>query len=107
MAVDTHVAAVVVAVAVFLLSPDMATRSQLGDYLSGFASAIAFIWLIAAYLQQGRELRLQRQEIAFQRQSLDLQREEFKKMGKYAGLEQIAHLLERFDESLKTTRTLQ
>ena len=89
------------AIAVFALAPDMTTRSQLGDYLSGFANAIAFIWLIAAYMQQGRELGLQRQEIALQRQSLNLQRDELKKMGKYAGLAQVAHLLEQFDQSLK------
>ncbi len=93
--------ALVAALAVFLIAPDMTTRSQLGDYLSGFASTIAFIWLIAAYLQQGHDLRLQRHELSLQREALDLQREELKKLGKYAGLEQVAHLLEQFDESLR------
>jgi hypothetical protein len=93
--------AAVAATAVFILSPDMATRSQLGDYVSGFASVIAFIWLVAAYLQQGRELKLQRNEITLQRQSLELQREELKKMGKYAALAQIAHFLEQFEQSLR------
>lgn len=95
------IAALLGSIAVYVLSPDMTTRGQVGDYLSGFASAIAFIWLIAAYLQQGRDLRLQRQELALQRQSLDLQREELKKLGKYAGLEQISHLLDQFDLSLR------
>lgn len=89
------------AVVVYALSPDMNTRSQLGDYLSGFAGAIAFIWLVAAYLQQGHELRLQRQELSLQRQSLNLQRDEVRKLGKYAALEQVARLLEQFDLSLR------
>ena len=91
---------VVAAVAGFFFLPDMSMRSQFGDYLSGFAGAVAFIWLIAAYLQQGNELRLQREELSLQRQSLDLQREELKKMSKYAAMEQVAHLLDQFDRSL-------
>jgi len=89
------------AVLVFLLIPDMATRSQLGGYLAGTASTIAFIWLIAAYLQQGNELRLQREELAMQRISLDLQRNEIKRLGKFAALEQVAHLLDQFELSLR------
>lgn len=93
--------ALIAAVAVFWMAPDMGTRSQLGDYLSGFVSSIAFVWLIAAYLQQSHDLRLQRHELSLQRESLDLQREELKKLGKFAGLEQVAHLLEQFDASLR------
>lgn len=92
---------IVLAVLVFLYIPDMARRSQLGDYLAGTASTIAFIWLIAAYLQQGNELRLQREELAMQRASLDLQREELKRLGKFAALEQIAHMIDQFDLSLR------
>lgn len=92
---------IVAAIGVFVLTPDMNTRSQLGDYLSGFAAAIAFIWLVAAYIQQGTELRLQREELALQRQSLDLQREELKRMGKYAAMGQMANLLDQFDRSLR------
>jgi hypothetical protein len=94
-------AAIIAAAFIFCLTPDMITRSQLGDYLSGFASAIAFIWLIAAYLQQGAELRLQREELSMQRTSLDLQREELRKLGKYAALEQVAHVLDQFDIGLQ------
>lgn len=94
-------AAIIAAVFIFCLTPDMGTRSQLGDYLSGFASSIAFIWLIAAYLQQGIELRLQREELAMQRTSLNLQREELRKLGKYAALEQVSHMLDQFDQGLQ------
>jgi hypothetical protein len=92
---------VIMSVILFILIPDMTSRSQLGDYLSGFASTIAFIWLIAAYLQQRKELRLQREELAMQRTSLDLQREELKRLGKYAALEQVAHLLDQFDAAIR------
>ncbi|MDD3847321.1 MAG: hypothetical protein PHC90_13310 [Syntrophorhabdaceae bacterium] len=93
---------IVFAVLMFWCIPDMTGRSQLGDYLAGIASTIAFIWLIAAYLQQGNELRLQREELALQRISIDLQREELKRLGKFAALEQVSHLLEQFDLSLRS-----
>jgi len=37
---------IIAAIIVFVASPDMNTKSQLGDYLGGFASTVAFIWLI-------------------------------------------------------------
>lgn len=88
-------------IAIFWLAPDMTTRSQIGDYLAGIAGAIAFVWLIAAYLQQGSELKLQRVELSLQRAALDLQREELARLGKYAALEQIAQILNQFDLSLQ------
>ena len=81
--------------------PSLDDLDKLGGYLAGFVGAIAFVWLIAAYYQQGSELELQRGELALQRQSLDLQREELQKMGKYAALEQVRTVLEQFDQSLK------
>jgi hypothetical protein len=93
--------ALLAGITVFFKTPDMNTRSQIGDYLSGFAGAIAFIWLIAAYLQQGRELNLQRRELSLQRASLDLQREELRRLGKYAALEQASRILAQFDLGLQ------
>lgn len=93
--------AIAAAIFVFVFAPDMNTRSQLGDYLGGFASAIAFIWLIAAYVQQGNELRLQREELSMQRTSLDLQREELSKLGRFAALEQVSQILDQFDQSFQ------
>lgn len=92
--------AIVVAISIFILS-DMQGISQIGDFLSGFASVIAFIWLIAAYIQQGKELTMQREELALQRNTLNLQREELKKMGKYAALQQIAHIFEKYEQQLQ------
>lgn len=82
------------------LEPKLETLSQIGDFFSGFASTLAFIWLIAAYLMQGRELRLQRQEFAMQRQAMEQQRNEWKKMGKYASLEQVNRIMDQYGESL-------
>lgn len=93
-ALSLTVLVLVAAAVVYVAVPDMNTLSQLGGYLSGFASAIAFIWLIAVYIQQGSELQLQRQELSLQRNALDLQREELKKMGKYASMEQVEHIIE-------------
>jgi hypothetical protein len=92
--------AIIVGILSFFLA-DMQGRSQLGEFLAGFASVIAFIWLIAAYLQQGQELIMQREELALQRNTLDLQREELKKMGKYAALQQIAHVFEKYEQQLQ------
>jgi len=93
--------AIVAAIFVFVIAPDMNTRSQLGDYLGGFASAIAFIWLVAAYVQQGSELRLQREELSMQRTSPDPQREELSKLGRFAALEQVSQILDQFDQSFQ------
>lgn len=92
--------AIVAAILIFILS-DMQGISQTGDFLSGFASIIAFIWLIAAYLQQGKELTMQREELALQRNTLNLQREELKKMGKYAALQQVSHIFEKHEQQLQ------
>ncbi|MEW5787394.1 MAG: hypothetical protein AB1899_06030 [Pseudomonadota bacterium] len=96
--------AIGVAMVVYVLAPDMTTRSQFGDFLSGFGSAIAFVWLVAAYQQQGRELQLQRHELSLQRAALDLQRLELQKMGKYAAMEQVEHILGQFDSALQANR---
>lgn len=74
--------------------------SQIGDFLSGFAAALAFIWLIAAYMQTGHELRLQRRELSLQREAISLQSKELRRMGKYAALERIREILDQFDRSL-------
>lgn len=74
--------------------------NHIGGILAGYASAVAFIWLIAAYVQQGYELKLQREELSLQRQALEHQRVELKKMGKYAALQQVAQILHQFEQSL-------
>lgn len=51
-----------------------------GQWLSGVASALAFIWLIVSYFQQGEELELQRQELAATREQLALQKAEMARL---------------------------
>jgi hypothetical protein len=74
--------------------------NQIGGFVAGFSGALAFIWLVAAYRLQSQELGLQREELALQRASLDAQREELRKMGKYAAMEQIAKILNQFEDSI-------
>lgn len=74
--------------------------NQIGGFVAGFSSAVAFIWLVAAYRLQSQELKLQREELTLQRASLDAQRDELKKMGKYAALEQMSRILTQFEDSL-------
>jgi len=77
---------------------DLEKLNQIGGFIAGFSSALAFIWLVAAYRLQSQELRLQREELTLQRASLDAQRDELRKMGKYAAMDQIARILTQFEE---------
>ncbi len=54
--------------------------ADIGQFVSGLAGAIAFIWIVAAYLQQSSQLRMQRQELMMQRRELELQRGETKRL---------------------------
>ena len=49
--------------------------NELGDFLAGFFTPLAFGWLVYGYLLQSRELRLQRQELALTRKQLGTQTE--------------------------------
>lgn len=93
-------ALIIVATAAFMAAEDWDTRSKIGGAIGGVLGALALVWLIAAYLQQGKELALQRHELALQREALVLQRDEFRKMSKYAALDQIARMLTDFDQRL-------
>src|SRR5687768_2337231 len=41
--------------------------ADIGQFVSGLAGAIAFVWIVAAYVQQSSQLRMQRQELMMQR----------------------------------------
>jgi len=84
-----------------LVSPSLESAAHIGDFLSGIASTLAFIWLIASFRQQSKELKLQREELTLQRVSLDLQREEFKKMSKHSALEQVSKMMATCSQSLR------
>lgn len=49
--------------------------NELGDFLAGFFTPLAFGWLVYGYLLQSEELRLQRKELALTRDQLDKQTE--------------------------------
>ena len=82
------------AILTVILSKKISDAANIGDFLSGFAGALAFIWLIASFRQQKEELRLQRKELGMQRSALQLQAKELHKMGKYAALEQVNHMIQ-------------
>jgi peptidoglycan biosynthesis protein MviN/MurJ (putative lipid II flippase) len=42
--------------------------NEFGDFVAGFGSLLAFVWLVAATFLQMTELRLQREELKLQRQ---------------------------------------
>lgn len=85
-------------VVALLKARDISAAAQMGGFLAAVVSALALIWLIAAFFQQNNELRLQRQELSLQRKSLDLQRDELQRIGKHAALGQIATMLGNFKE---------
>ena len=49
--------------------------NELGDFLAGVFTPLAFFWLVYGYLLQSKELRLQREELALTRKQLDKQTE--------------------------------
>ncbi len=88
----TAVVLIAGAVLTFLLE-GWPSAASVGDFVAGFASALAFIWLIAGYHQQGDELALQREELRATRESLDLQKQELHRMTSHASLGQINAML--------------
>ncbi|QDP19492.1 hypothetical protein [Sphingomonas xanthus] len=40
--------------------------NELGDFLGGVASPLAFLWLVLGYFQQGREIRLSSKALQLQ-----------------------------------------
>lgn len=67
---------IIFAVVIPVFYKDLSIIANLGSYFSGVTSALAFIWLIAGFLQQSKELKLQREELTLQRRSLELQKDE-------------------------------
>lgn len=73
--------------------------SHIGSYVSGFAAALAFMWLVAGSRMQSEEIRLQREELRLQRIALEHQAKEMKETAKFAGYDQIQRILkEALDE---------
>ena len=53
--------------------------NEIGDFLAGTFSPIAFLWLVVAVFLQKAELESQREELRQSRMALELQAEELKK----------------------------
>lgn len=91
---------VILSIYIFFTSTNISTAAQISEFFGGVATTLAFIWLIAGFLYQRKELELQRNELSLQRASLDLQKEELKKISKFNALEQISRMLGSFNASL-------
>lgn len=44
--------------------------NQLGDFIAGFCSPLAFLWLVLGYVQQGNEIKANTQELSRQAEEL-------------------------------------
>jgi hypothetical protein len=49
--------------AILLFTKNLEQASQIGELISGFAAALAFLWLIASFQFQSREIASQREEL--------------------------------------------
>jgi hypothetical protein len=94
---------VVAAAIVYWLSPTAEVAGQSGDFVAGFSAALAFLWLIAGFRLQSKEIKLQRKELRLQRKALQNQAKELKNAAKFASLNQIASLLAKFDERISSS----
>jgi len=56
--------------------------NEIGDFVAGMMSALAFFWLVIGYYLQREELVLQRKELVQNREALLLQAEELKNLVK-------------------------
>ena len=69
--------------------------NELGDFLAGFFTPLAFGWLVYGYLLQSRELRLQREELALTREQLGKQTELIQEQVTADYRDSIPHLIVR------------
>lgn len=66
--------------------------NELGDFLAGFFTPLAFGWLVYGYLLQSKELRLQREELSLARNQLGKQTELLQEQVKADLRDTIPHL---------------
>ena len=48
--------------------------NELGDFVGGLSSPLAFLWLVLGFFQQGREIRLSRQALHLQMREMRAER---------------------------------
>lgn len=80
--------------------PSVERIDRLGDLLGGFAGSLAFVWLIAGFYQQAKELKLQRQELSLQRTTLEQQKAEFHELNKHQNLTHIKNILDKAEDKI-------
>jgi hypothetical protein len=83
---------VVIIALIVLIIRDIEKAAQTGDWLAGFAGALAFLWLVAGFRQQQNEITMQREEITMQREALELQALELKNANKISTYNHIQQL---------------
>jgi hypothetical protein len=96
---------VLIAILVFLTSDTLDDAAKVGDFLAGFASSLAFLWLIASFKQQQNELKIQREELTLQRKAIELQGQELKNLSKFSALEQVRLIAYSAMEQVKLSDT--
>lgn len=94
------VASILVAIFVWVSLPSDEAE-KFATYLSGFASALAFLWLAAGFRLQTEELSLQRQELQLQRIAAQQQAKELSNSAKLSSLSQIHTLLRDAESEVK------
>jgi hypothetical protein len=83
------------AAVVFVSSKSLEQASQVGEFISGFAATLAFLWLIASFQLQAREIASQREELKLQRTALEGQAAELRSASKFSALSQIADIMQK------------
>ena len=68
-------------------NPASLRLNELGDFLGGVASPLAFLWLVLGFFQQGREIRMSSKALHLQaqelRKSVDEQRKQAQRSDRY------------------------
>lgn len=76
--------------------------SEIGDYLAGAFSPLAFLWLVIGYLMQSKELSMNREELKISREALERQADELSKSSSYQ--KELAKLTKIEIDSLKKSK---
>ena len=58
------------------LDPTDLRLNELGDFIGGVSSPLAFLWLVLGFFQQGREIRLSSQALHLQMREMRASRDE-------------------------------
>jgi len=93
------------AVVILFTVADLKRSAEIGEFISGFSAALAFLWLIVGLRSQATDLKLQRQELALQRIVLEKQAKELKNTSKFTSLAQIESILERAATKIRESPT--